>query len=453
MVTCRHILVQSKKTLRTRQVAELPLWDRVALALLFIYVLSDVMGGAARYYSVHFGAPWLPYLPTLALLLALAPMFFAYAVTEGISSTYLTVLVLFGVAATFGVFNLGNASQVEFGFWTLVPFLYGIVVLPSIMRGWRRLIPYAVLLWTLAVAGVLINFFHSWPWIGFEYQVGAASIHASRFWNTGGLNFLRLPGFSEASFFVAPQILLLAVFLRETLPRRWRIPMWALSGLAILLTTSKTAIITFILFSALWILFRGAIRPSWRLIPMAAACLDIALPFSMLLVKIEWLTTAHSKIWSLLIVSFVARMELGWPDWIRMAVRHGNWILGRGLGGIGPAQAHFEPWLFSPSDNMAVFVFASFGLLGLVWMLHYGWKASRLPIDGPMGRFFFLTACVVLLGGVTLSVMDATALGLAFGVSLRYIQEQTEKVRSRAPARHRQRLGPLGTGSSQPACT
>lgn len=442
----------SKKKVKTPKIAELPLLDRAALALLFLFVLSDVLGGAIRYYSVHFGLPWLPYFPALLLLIALAPMFFAYLVSEGITSTYLSLFALFGVAAAFGVFNLGNASQVEFGFWTLVPFLYGIVVLPSVMRAWQRLVPYALLLWALAVAGVLINFFHSWPWIGFEYQVGAASVHASRLWNTGGLNFFRLPGFSEASFFVAPQLLLLALFLRETIESRWRILMWVLSGLALLLTTSKTAVLTFVILSAFWAIYRGAIRRSMRLIPVLAGGLVIALPFSMLLVRKDWLATIHTKFGATLLASLLLRMQLGWPEWIRMAARHGNWILGRGLGGIGPAQAHFEPWLFSPSDNMAVYVFATFGLMGLVWMLHYARKASQSAIDNPVGRFFFFAACVILLGGLTMSVMDATALGLVFGASLRYFQERTDMFPVRVHLRSRQMLDPIRPGDSQPEC-
>lgn len=443
--------MQSQKTLRTRQETRLSLLDKAALALLFLYVFSDIMGGAIRYYSVRFGMPMLAYVPPLLLLFALAPMFFAYLTTDGVTSTYLTVLVLFSVAVIFGVFNLGNASQVEFGFWTVVPFLYGIVVLPAFLRAWTRVVPYAVFLWALVVGGVLINAFHPWPWIGFGYQLGATEIHASRAWDTEG--FLRLPGFSVASFFAGPQILLVALFLRETLRTRWWIPMWVLSGIAIILTTSKTPLVIFIFFSVFWFFFRGKIRSRWRLVPMASAFLAVALPFSMLLLTGDWLPPIRSELWKMLISSFTARMKLGWPVWIRMAVEHGNWILGRGLGGIGTAQEHFEPWLFSPSDNMAVYVYATFGLLGLALMLLYGWKASRSCGDGPAGRFFFFIACVLMLGATTLSIMDASLLGVAFGLSLRYFQEVAPQARVRVPVRRMQRVGPIAPGNSQPQCT
>jgi hypothetical protein len=428
----------------------MPLFDRIALGLLFVYLASDVLGGALRYYAVQTGLPWLSYLPGILLAASVIPMFLAYVASEGITPTYTIILLIFGVAATYGVFNLGNPDQVAFGLWSLVPFLYGIVVLPAILRAWRGFTPYVLSLWVVAVAGVLINFFYTWPWIGFHYQIGAAELSASRLWSIGGYNVARLPGFSEASYFAAPEILLLALFLMETFRSKWRIPMWIASGAALILTTSKTEILVFLIFSALWICYGSSIRRSWRLIPIVAAIIDIALPFAALTVSADWLQPGSSKLGVALVSSLADRVQNGWPVWIRMIVTHGSVLFGRGLGGIGTAQQHFESALYNPGDNIGIFAYSTFGVLGIALFLFYTWKAAKIPVRDPLGRWFFYCACALSILGVATTVMDGTIVGLVFGASLRYLFG-SEGLRFDVPGRERQTGPSLGATYPPPA--
>jgi hypothetical protein len=409
--------------------APLRLLDRVALTLLFAFILGEVLGGAIRYYSVQFHLQALPYLPHLMVAVALLPMFFAYFIGEGVTPTFLLVFGLIAVATTWGAFNVGNADQVEFGLWIYVAFLYGIVVLPAIIRGWQKLTPYIFFLWAVAVGGVLINYFHTWPWIGLQYQVGATSIEASRLWTAGALGFDRLPGFSRASFDTAVQILVFSTYLAGALRKKWWIPVWVLSGAAIVLTTDKTVAGIFILFSIGGAFRRHPIRPFWKRLLPALAFMDIVLPFSMLFIKIDWTSAIRSHVWVGLIASFVERLQTGWPDWLRMIVLHGNFLLGRGMGGIGSPQQYFEPAFFSPGDNIGVYLFGIFGIPGLFLLLIYARNASRSLGDAPATRFLFLGACIVMLHGVTSNVVEETLLALMFGSSLRYFQERAAGVR------------------------
>lgn len=443
--------MQSIETTRTRKGAELPLLDRVVLALLFFFLLSDVLGGVIRYYGAQFHLTFLSYVPHLVLALAIVPMFFAYLLSEGVTPTYLTIFVLFGVGAVYGTLNLNSPSQMLFGLWVLVVFLYGIVALPAIIHGWRRLTPYAFCLWAIAVAGVLINFFHVWPWIGLEYQVGATSLEASRLWQTGGYNFARLPGFSRVSVAAALQILILCVFLSGTLRRKWWIPVWVLSGIAIALTTHKTAMVIFIFFSITRVFRRSPTRPFWRRVPVVLACLDMLLPFSLLLINLDWSPSGGSLLWRTLITSLIERVKEGWPVWLHMIVERGNVLFGRGIGGIGAAQRYFEPALYSPADNVAVYLYGTFGILGLIFLYFYGRNAARIRTDGQVGRFFFLCACLVLLEGVTVSVIDGTFIALAFGASFRYLEEY--KVAIPQLVRKWRGPTPLRQSGSQPTCT
>lgn len=442
----------STRTNAIRKAPELPLLDRVALALLFFFLLTEILGGAIRYYAVQFHLGWFPYLPHLLLAVAVPPMFFLYLASEGVTPTYLIIGLLFGLGTVYGVLNLNSASQVEFGLWVFAAFLYGIVVLPAVTHGWRRLTPYVFGLWAVAVAGVLISFFYSLPWIGMEYQVGATAVQASRLWRIGALNLARLPGFSRASFAAALQILILCIFLSRTLRRKWWIPVWILSGIAIVLTTHKTAIVIFILFSVTRAFRRDFTGRFWRVFPLALASVDILLPFSMLFIKVDWFQTIRSHLWVALIASFVDRLQLGWPVWLHMIVTHGNSILARGIGGIGSAQRYFEPALYSPGDNIAVYLYGTFGIFGLILLYLYARNAGRMKMNGPIGRFFFLCACIVLLEGVTTNVIEGSFIALAFGASLRYFQEKAAISPSSVAVRRRRPAGPIGAEKSPQAC-
>jgi len=199
----------------------------------------------------------------------------------------------------------------EFGLWVLVPFLYGVVALPSIIRGWRSLVPYAFVIWLVTLAGVLINVFREFPWVGLEYQVGATVIEASKLWRLGGLGFVRLSGFGRAPGDTAIEILLPAIFLWETLHTRWRIAIWVLSGAAIILTTHKTSVVVFVFFSAMWIFSKDTNRPFWRRIPLIALCFDIALPFWRVFTGVAWLNVSHNPTVGMAANTFVDRIKMG----------------------------------------------------------------------------------------------------------------------------------------------
>lgn len=445
------ILLPGKKSQKVRTDSGLMILDRVALALLFAFLSTEILGGAVAYYAARSGFPWLPYLPYLLVTIAIVPMFVGYVLTEGVTETYLTIFVLLGVAGAYGLLNLNSTRQVEFGFWVLVPFLFGIVVLPSFLRGWRRFTPYAVVLWALAVVGVLINVFYQWPWIGFEYQVAGFSVEAGRLWHTSGLDFNRIAGFSRFSFEVSVQILVLALFLREVLRgKRWRILMWILSGVAIVLTTSKTPIGIYLLFSLMWIFSRGTIRASWRLIPIVAVCVDIFLPFSSLVIKTSWLSV-RSRIGIFLAASFADRLQNTWPECIRVVVGRGSVLLGSGLGGIGRALMHFEPAAYVPPDNIAIYLYGTFGVLGLFLLLFYGWKASRMPAESPAAHFLFFCACFVLVYGVTVDTLEGPLTAMVFGISLRYLQELPGKGLRSTLARRGKTARTAGAAGLHPA--
>lgn len=412
----------SRKIARPSSRAKLPVLDRAALALLFVFLLTSVLAGVLRYYAVKVHLPWLPYLPHLVLALAVLPMFFLYLIGEGVTSTFLIIFMLFGLAISYGTYNLGNADQIGFALWASAPFLFGVVILPTVLRAWNRLGPYVWTLWAFDVAGVLVNALYPWPWTGLEYQIGATQIEVSKGLTIAGLGLTRLPGFGRSVDATAIGILLLAIFLCVSL-RGWRrAVVWILSGAAVVLTTHKTSVVAFVLLTLMWPLRRRVPRLLWRLIPVGAFALGASLVFLAAIGGVGWLYTPHSVIMGALFDTFVGRVTYGWPNTLKLILTHGNALLGRGLGGIDGPQLYFGPALYRHSDSTLVSLYANFGLLGVGFLCFYAWRAYRLRAEGRVAQFFFLCACTLLLVGMMSPVLNVAFGALALGASFRYLQ-------------------------------
>lgn len=214
--------------------------QRLILVIVFLFLLSEVLGGAMRYWLVRAGLAPLVYLPKALLGLALVIGLAVDLAEARMSAAYLAVLALLALGVVHGYLALASPAQVAFGLWVLIPFLGGIVALPALVHVWSRVGRYAFVLWAIAVSGVLINVVYPWPWMGFKYTLAGLEIEGSRLWHTGG--FVRLAGFSRASFEAGNQILLLAAVLMVWARGRWRLAAWLLSGVTIALTTNKTAL-------------------------------------------------------------------------------------------------------------------------------------------------------------------------------------------------------------------
>ncbi|WP_460171192.1 hypothetical protein [Thermus sp. FJN-A] len=399
--------------------------EGVFLGIGFVFLLSEVFGGMLRYYLASLGVAPLIYLPKALLAVGLAGAVLLSLVNKRVSLFFLLVLALAVEFSLVGYAFVGNSLQVTFGLWVILPFFYGVLILPSILRVWSRLRPYLLLLWGSAVIGVIINAFHDWPWVGFAYSLGGVEVEGSRAWFTAGLGLFRIPGFSRASFEAASQILLLGLSLTFLMRMRWRVLLWLVSGVAIVLTTSKTPLGIWLFLSLMFVLGRLVPLRFLRLLPVFFALAGIGLPLSSVYVSYD--PKADSAVERFLVASFADRLGWMWPMSLQMVVEHGSWLFGRGIGGIGSPQQYFEPLLYSPADNLAVYLFGLGGVVGLLLLAAYGLIASLIPLRTLQDRFFFLLTLAVLLEGWTVNVMESSFFGMAFGLTLRYWWEMSEK--------------------------
>ena len=392
--------------------------EKISLVMGFVFLLSQVFGGMLRYYLASLGMAPLVYLPKVLLTVALLGAALVSPARKRVSRLFLLVLALTLVFSLVGYVFVRNLLQVAFGLWVMLPFFYGVFFLPSILRVWPRLRPHLLLLWGSAAVGVIINVFYEFPWVGFAYSLGELEIEASRAWVAQGLGLSRVPGFSGASFEAAAQILLLGLALTFMMSRRWRIPVWIVSGVAIALTTSKTPLGIWFFLTFLFVLGWFIPMRFFRFLPVFLVLIGIALPLSSVYGSYD--PRADSIVSRFLFASFEDRLEWVWPTSLHMVVEHGSLLLGRGIGGIGSPQQYFEPFLYSPADSLAVYLFGLGGVFGLLILAAYGIIASLIPLYTHQNRFFFFLILAVLLEGWTVNVMESPLFAMAFGLSLRY---------------------------------
>jgi hypothetical protein len=329
--------------------SHLSILDKLVLGCLLIYLASAVFQGALRYYAALYGMPAVVYFPKAVIGLLLIPAYGRFLLEERRPFAGVAVIALFWLGMVWGVRSIHDAAQVMFGFWVLLPVLFGMATWRSLERSWEHVTPWVLGLWIVVVMGVFLNSVHDWPWVGMEYELGGARLEAARQWYTFGLP--RLPGFSAASFEAATQALLLGIALWVNLRGFWRGFVWIVSGLAILMTTSKTPFVVFLLLTILW-QWRKMTVP--RGVLLISGALGMLLPLGALLRWFRWMEDFSSS-WAILTSSFVMRAVETWPMWIQEPISRGSWLLGAGLGGIGAPTERFAGNLPNAADNIFVY--------------------------------------------------------------------------------------------------
>ena len=399
----------------------LSLFERWMLFVTLLFMFSEVFMGVLRHYLSNIGLAPLVYLPKMLVFLTLLVWVGANIWRGRISKLYSGTLLFIGFFALIGLFYTEGALQVAFGIYTLGPFLLGLLALPVLLKVRFKLKPYVMVLWLLAVAGVLLDLFYDLPWAGAEYELGEISMEASRAWTTGG--FERLAGFSRLSFNVSIQILLLGLFLVTMEGSHWYrvLLIWLITGAAIILTTSKSAtgvylILTFFFASRTLLPYN---KFGFSLIVLTII-IGIMLPISSLMISYQFNT---KDLWSeIFFASFGLRLMFIWPAGFDLIANYGSLWFGRGIGGISAAQKYFEPFLYHPSDNFYLYLYVTMGLGMFIFVAAYIIGASRLNLkDNPVDVFFFTVIWSFFMVGSMLNVMEMSIFPFVAGLSLRYV--------------------------------
>lgn len=423
-----------------RRGGSLSIVDWLALLTTGFYLLISVFGGAVRHYAASVGAEELVYLPKVVAIACVAISLLDQLSRGRGKPVFLVTLIAVAMSTLVGYAYVGRALQVGFGLWIIVPLLLGMVAASSVSKVFARLLPFTVIIWAIAVMGVLLDVFVSLPWEGSGYSIGEIWVSASREWYTSGIP--RLAGFSQGSIAAANQILFFGILVLTLIKGAWwRFLVWLISLSAILLTTMKTPLFAWLILG-MYLVVRGIVpRVLLRVTPLIVSGFAIALPVAAYVLSQYEIHISDMSL-GMWFQSFGTRLSATWPNALKMIGANGNVLVGRGMGGIGTPQKYFEPLLYSPGDSILVYLYGVLGVLGIAVLIWYAKRGSAAAARrDAQGQFVFMVSLAVLLMGVTSNIVESAEASLFLGLSSSIARPQSTT--ATAEAKPPTRLAPV----------
>jgi hypothetical protein len=392
------------------------------------FLLSEIMAGPIRYYSFNHGLPFLVYLPKAEMtLLALI-----FALTGRLRSIEFFIIgAIFLIYGFIASYQLLTPPQIWFAAWTMVPLLFSVIAARYVLTAFDDYRNMFAGLYAITVLGVLLNYFHGFPWTYGSFSVAGHSLQSARSWATGG--FVRLGGFGRASYNAASQSLILAIFITARLRSRpLEVFIWLLTGVVIVLTTAKGVLLAYV-FIVGYGLSRFVVR---SLKPLAAwtteSLFSIAIcVIAVVMVLLPWLAASrsinidpHTTLGVLLFQSFSTRLTQTWPEALQLLTSSTAALFGNGLGSISAGQAFVLDSNPNTADNLFVFLDVQYGMiLTLVALAGFVLKIvmtnARRDSSG-MGRVIVSLGLLLLIYGCLSNELEDGFLATSVGFCLAY---------------------------------
>ncbi len=281
------------------------------------------------------------------------------------------IVLLHGMLATA---NLHTPLPAIYGAMLLLNVLFGFIGARQLMRPGQVVLWILTLIWLASVIGVTLDkFLYTMPWTDLTLHVGGLTADVSRGWDVTGFE-KRAAGFFGSSVCAATLVPILALLLAA------RTPSWPTRSF-VLAVTVGVVFLTGHAGSSSAIAFVGLLMlaPSrMRYTLLCAGCLgfaalDVALP----LVTAGLVVTGNGGV--LRVGSFSMRIMQTWPEAWKWIANNEIFPFGVGLGGIGGAQRFYSEDVFNQSDNLFVFLYANFGVLGAFYLAWAACQGLRLP--------------------------------------------------------------------------
>ena len=245
-----------------------------------------------------------------------------------------------------------------------------------------------------------------------------------------------MAGFTRSSSSVAAGIAISSLVIVVTSSRlalKWVIV--AVTVPALILTTAKSITVGYLVAVAYLALPNLLAMQLRAPLLVALGGVGVALPALGWFLNTQKLPVIHGVDF---LYTLAARLAETWPDIWTMLAEHGHWFFGRGVGGLGVSQRVFESIIWVPPDNLYLFVYGTFGLLGLLataWLVPYAivWRFETDTVQ----RTLSAIAIVVLVSAITDKVLQSGYLGFAGGLVLAAMTSRLRIVRE-TPNRHGQ---------------
>jgi hypothetical protein len=394
-----------------------------------VYILIYAFEGVVRYGLYGIGHDDAILLRDLLLVGPLGVLFVAQALRGRLHPAFAVFAAVIAVHGTIAFFNLGSYVPAIYGAKLLINLLFGFLAARELLNPGPRTLSIFVLIWLASITGVMLDkFLYTFPWTGLETHIGGIQVDVSRGWDIDDSFDKRAAGFTRSSISAAMLLPILAAIIAPKIRNViLRFLMLAITVGAVFLTTQKGSVIA---IAAVTVIL-CAPRWSWYgLLCFACvmfALLDLALP----VMTAGLLMPQSAGVFSF--ASFAMRITLTWPEAWTWIANHNVFPFGVGLGGIGGAQRFYAADFFNPSDNLFVYLYANFGVFGLVYL---GWVAAlglRLPRIAHSEALPALAVLAFILGyGAALSILEdqMAALFIAAAAGMLWQLRQEVFVRS-----------------------
>jgi hypothetical protein len=309
----------------------------------------------------------------------------------------------------------GSLLGAAYGAKILMNLLFGFFAasLLTAPSGW--VLKAFALFWVLILIGALLDkFVMVFPWTGMETVVGDLSVDVSKDWQISDPFARRVAGFTRSSIAVAAVLPCLSIVLMCRLKSLWARAAIALPGLAgVFLSTQKGSLIAFLPIAAILCL-PAAFRIVWlRICFIVFLVLAAGLPLFT-----HGLSLDHGRgVFSM--ESLYLRIVYTWPDAWAWIEHHQMMWFGVGLGGIGGPQRLYAPDQFNPTDNIALLLYAYFGLFAVLYVAFIVRLAFR-PVTGEASRVEPALAILAFAFGygIVLSLIEDQSACLFLGAAL-----------------------------------
>jgi hypothetical protein len=261
------------------------------------------------------------------------------------------------------------------------------------------------------------------PWDGESIETAFGTVEVNRvWWITGGER--RLAGFCRASYTAAAILAITgSMLLFLTQKTLLKLAVAAVALAAIYMTTTKGVVISLVAVIMVSLApaksySRSTLFTFWSIF---FALLALTTPF------ISWyleLPANSVRTAPSMLSSFADRTANTWPEFLKAYQNWYNWILGKGLGGVGLASSFSSKLArVNPVDNIHMFIY---GNLGLVGSALFGVLALRMITTARSRQISTTVSCacavaLVLVGyGTVTNIVDdpfsPIALAMAWGL-------------------------------------
>ncbi|WP_424193399.1 O-antigen ligase family protein [Ampullimonas aquatilis] len=393
--------------------------DWIALNVFILYLLTLIFESPMRYALNAVGLVGLVYLRDVALI-AVSLTYVVRKVLKGdIPNEFLCFSGILVCHFIISLFFIKNPSQSLFAAKLWLPFFFGLIVSETVSPKLGKLKFIILFAWILLCISIFINYYTKFPWEGLSYDIGGIAVQGNREW-TAGQGIRRIAGTTRSSIEAAILLLVcMTFFLAYFRSILLKTVLFILTLIAVMITTTKSAILAFLLIFVYFHLFlnKNQYGTVARICQLAVYLVLIGLPIYAVIFEVH--DFYMNFVQKLLFSSFMDRMQNTWPVALELVEKKGNIFLGRGLGGIGISQSNFgESFFFNPADNLLVYLYVSFGIFGLVYLTAFLILLMNQPKTLKNETRFHITAITGIMAiGFAMNCIENAACSIFLGMA------------------------------------